>query len=284
MIKKVFVGVILVFGGVLAFAAFQPAEYRVERSAEIAATPAVVYDQIDDFESWKAWSPWEKLDPDMKKTFSGPKTGVDASYAWQGNQEVGKGEMKVVQAEPPSSLMMELHFIEPFEATSEVGFVLKPVGADKTQVTWSMAGHNNFVARIFGLFMDMEGMIGADYEKGLAALSTVSVAAQAEAHKAEAEVKAVALALAKAPEGSVSLTGTMVCGHCALKKTGTCQNVLKVKEGDAPEQLYFLAANELAEQNHGPVCVSSKEATVVGLLSEDGDKKMLEASSITYAD
>jgi hypothetical protein len=197
MLKKI-LGVVAVL--VVAFAGFvatRPATYHVERSKEIRAPAEVVFAQLDDFRAWPAWSPWEKLDPGMKKTYEGPERSVGSSYAWQGNSDVGKGKMTITDRHPSSHLGLRLEFLEPFASTAATDFRLRAAG-DAVNVTWSMEGNNDFMGKLFGTFMDMDAMIGADYEKGLAALATVSEAEakrQVEAAAAEkARVEAAAQA------------------------------------------------------------------------------------------
>jgi len=162
----------------LGYAATRPDTFHVERSASIAAPPAAIYAHVVDFRRWQAWSPWEKLDPAMKRELGGPETGVGATYAWEGNSDVGKGKMTITAAEPPSKLAVRLEFLEPFASTSVATFALAPEG-EGTRVTWSMDGDQNFLAKVMCIFMDMDKLIGGDFEKGLASLKQVSEAAPA---------------------------------------------------------------------------------------------------------
>lgn len=177
MIKKIALalgGIVVVFLGVVAM---QPADFRIERSAVIAAPPEVVFAQVNDFHNWAAWSPWEKLDPAMKKTFSGAAAGVGSVYEWTGNDEVGAGRMTLTESRPAELIRIKLEFLKPFEATNTTDFTFKPEGGG-TKTIWSMTGNNNFMAKAAGLFMNMEKMVGGDFEKGLAQLKTVSEAAK----------------------------------------------------------------------------------------------------------
>jgi uncharacterized protein YndB with AHSA1/START domain len=160
----------------LGFAATRPDTFHVERSSSIAAPASAIYPHLVDFRQWAAWSPWEKLDPGMKRDFGGPEGGVGATYAWEGNSDVGKGKMTITQAEPPAKLAIRLEFLEPFASTSVATFALAPEG-EGTRVTWSMDGDQNFIAKVICIFMDMDKMIGGDFEKGLASLRQVSEAA-----------------------------------------------------------------------------------------------------------
>jgi hypothetical protein len=183
MLKKILLGLIVVVVAFLAFAATRPDRYHVERSASIAAPPAVVFAELEDLRRWSAWSPWDKIDPNMKKEYSGPERGVGASYSWQGNKDVGKGQMTIVTAEPPTKVAYKLEFIEPFASVADTSFTVAPAGADGSEVTWSIDGHNDFMGKVFSVFMDMDKMLGADFEKGLAQLKPI---AEAEAKKRRA--------------------------------------------------------------------------------------------------
>ena len=167
--------------------ASRPSTFRVVRSLLIPAPANAVFTQVNDFHAWAGWSPWEKLDPAMKKTFSGAPTGAGSVYTWEGNDKVGEGRMTLEKSDRPSAISITLEFVKPVAATSRSEFAFTPEGAD-TRVVWSMSGKNSFMAKAAGMFMDMDQMIGGDFEKGLAALSTT---AQAQA-KAEADASAAA--------------------------------------------------------------------------------------------
>lgn len=167
--NKVLIGLAAVFLIFIGAVLMQPAQYRVERSITIAAPPAAVYPWVADFKKFDQWSPWEKLDPAMKKTFSGPDTGVGSRYEWSGNDDVGTGSMTVTAAKEGESLTMDLEFVEPWQSKAETGFALAADG-EGTKVTWTMSGDNDFMGKAMGLFMDMEGMIGKDYDEGLSNL------------------------------------------------------------------------------------------------------------------
>lgn len=158
---------------VVAIAATRPGTYAVERSAEIAAPPARVYTLVNDFHHWPQWSPWEKLDPAMSKTFGGAPSGEGATYAWSGNDQVGEGTMTIVESEPDSRVGIQLEFVKPWESTSRTDFTFVPAGAG-TRVNWRMTGENDFTAKLFTVFMDMDQMIGKDFETGLANLKSVA--------------------------------------------------------------------------------------------------------------
>src|SRR5260221_7281512 len=175
MIKKVILGIlaviVLIIVGFCAIVAMQPADYTVSRSTTVNAPPEKVFEQVNDFHKWDGWSPWAKLDPAMKATYSGPESGMGASYAWVGNNDVGEGKMTIAESHPSQHIKINLEFIKPFQATNITEFMFKPDG-DKTTVTWTMSGHNNFVGKAFGLMMNMDKTIGGDFEKGLAQMKT----------------------------------------------------------------------------------------------------------------
>lgn len=180
MLKKAILGILLlVVVGVVGFlvvVAMQPEEFKVTRTTVIKAPPEMIFWQVNDFHKWDAWSPWAKLDPNMKTTFSGSESGVGSSYSWIGNSEVGEGKMTITESHPSEHIKLDLEFISPFAAKNITEFTFKPEG-DKTNVTWNMTGKNNFVAKAFCMMMDMDKMIGADFEKGLAQIKTVAESA-----------------------------------------------------------------------------------------------------------
>ncbi len=175
-VKKVLAIVVGVFAvgvvAVLAIAATKPDDFRVERSATINATPQEIYPHINNYKEWAAWSPWEKVDPNMKRTYSGPESGKGAKYAWVGNNDVGEGDMEILESDP-SKIDIKLHFVKPFEDTSIATFTMQPQGP-ATKVTWAMAGKSQFPCKVMMVFMNMDEMCGKDFEKGLVALKTVS--------------------------------------------------------------------------------------------------------------
>jgi uncharacterized protein YndB with AHSA1/START domain len=173
MIKKILLVLAAIVAVILVVAAFQPAEFRVTRSTTIAAPAAVVFAEINDFHRWQAWSPWEKLDPAMKRTFDGPPAGVGAIYGWEGNNEVGAGRMTITESQPAELIRIRLEFLKPMEAQSTTEFTLRPEGSG-TAVTWTMAGRNNYLAKIMCLFMNMDKMLGGQFEQGFANLKAVA--------------------------------------------------------------------------------------------------------------
>ena len=156
----------------LIVAAFQPDSFRVERSATISAPPAIVFAQVNDLHAWQEFSPWAKLDPEAKNTYEGPRAGPGAAFAWSGNSKIGQGRMTITESRPNELVRKKLDFIKPMESTSTAEFTFKPEG-DKTVVTWSMYGPNNFIGKAFGLFFNCDKMCGDQFEKGLANLATV---------------------------------------------------------------------------------------------------------------
>lgn len=172
MIKAIVIGAALLVAGFLIFAAARPDTFRVERSASIEAPPEKVFALISDFDRWSAWSPYEKKDPAMKRIRSGPTSGRGAVYAWEGNKEIGKGRMEILEASP-ESVRIRLDFIEPFEAHNIVEFIIVPKGGS-TRVTWAMQGANTYVGKVMQTFFDMDRMVGSDFEAGLASLKAVT--------------------------------------------------------------------------------------------------------------
>ena len=192
MIRKVLLVVVVLLSLLLVAAAMQPDTFRVERSATINAPRPLVFAQVNDLHEWTAWSPWEKLDPNMSKTFSGPQTGKGASYAWKGNDDVGAGKMTITKSDAPSQVVLELAFLEPFESTSTTLFDFHETDSG-THVSWTMKGNNTFMGKIFCLFMDMDSMIGKDFEKGLATLKKVSESEAAQTPKITTKPEPVAV-------------------------------------------------------------------------------------------
>ncbi|CAM5221823.1 polyketide cyclase [Bosea thiooxidans] len=165
--------VVLGVAVVLVLAARKPDTFQVTRTATIKAPPERVYALITDFKAWGAWSPWEKKDPAMKRTYGGPETGVGATYAWDGDKNVGEGSMRITEAQAPSKLALKLDFLKPFEAHNDVVFSLTPQGP-ATVVTWTMTGPTPFIGKIMHVFMDMDRMVGGDFEAGLTAMKAAA--------------------------------------------------------------------------------------------------------------
>lgn len=140
--------------------------FTVQRSATIDAPPAQVYPHLIDFRKWSSWSPWEEMDPDVNKIYSGAESGVGSKYAWSGNRKVGQGNMEITDAKENSEIEIALQFIKPFRASNTTVFTLEPHG-DGTNVTWAMTGQKTWMTRIMGIFKSMDAMVGPDFEKGL---------------------------------------------------------------------------------------------------------------------
>jgi uncharacterized protein YndB with AHSA1/START domain len=173
MLKKILVVLLVVVAGFLAYASTRPDTLRVQRSATIKAPPDKIYPLITDLRRWSVWSPWEKRDPAMKRTFGGADRGKGATYVWQGNRDVGEGRMEIVEATPPSKIAIKLDFIKPLEGHNVAEFTLTPKG-ENTDVTWVMYGPTPFIGKVLGIFMNMDTMIGNDFEAGLASLKSAA--------------------------------------------------------------------------------------------------------------
>ena len=167
MLKTLAIVILLAILGILAFALTRPDTFSVQRTTTIRAPADKVFALINDFHRWGEWSPWEKLDPEMKRTFSGAPAGVGTVYEWTGNSKVGAGRMEILKTAPASKLDIKLDFIKPFEGHNIAEFTLTPKG-DETEVLWVMHGPAPFVSKLMGVFVSMDSMIGKDFEAGLA--------------------------------------------------------------------------------------------------------------------
>lgn len=168
----ILLGLVAVIAVLCVVIAMRPDDFKVSRSATMKAPPAAVFEQVNDFHKWEAWSPWAKMDPNAKSTFEGPTSGKDAKFSWAGNSEVGEGSMTIVESQPNDVVRIKLDFVKPFAGANDVEFTLKPQG-DQTAVTWSMAGKTNFMTKAIGLFMDCEQMVGDQYDQGLANIKAI---------------------------------------------------------------------------------------------------------------
>ena len=173
MIKVMLIAVAVLIAAVLIFAATKPDTFRVQRAASISAPPEKIFAFIDDFHRWGIWSPWEKKDPAMKRTYGTTTSGKGAVYAWEGNKDVGQGRMEIAASSPPSKVTLKLDFIKPFEAHNIVDFTLEPKG-DSVNVTWTMRGDTPYLAKIMHVFINMDRMVGNDFEAGLANLKAAA--------------------------------------------------------------------------------------------------------------
>lgn len=180
MKKKIALGVLAVLAlgvaGVLVAAAMQPDSFQVERTREIAAPADAIRPKLTDLREWAEWNPWRELDPNQRTTFSDPSSGEGAWYEWEGNDDVGKGRMEITSI-TDRAVRYRLAFIEPFASESDVEIALEPQG-ERTRVVWTMSGDNDFVSRIFCVFMDMDAMIGGDFERGLEQLERAATAGE----------------------------------------------------------------------------------------------------------
>jgi uncharacterized protein YndB with AHSA1/START domain len=173
MRKIIAILVAVAVAAVLLLAATKPDNFRVQRSARIAAPPERIFPLINDFHRWTAWSPYEHKDPAMQRTFSGAERGAGSVYEWAGNSNVGSGRMEIVESAAPSRIAIKLDFITPIEGHNLATFTMEPVG-DATTVTWTMDGPSPFVSKVMQVFMNLDRMIGTDFETGLANLGTAA--------------------------------------------------------------------------------------------------------------
>ncbi len=167
----------IVFLAILAFAIWltgflRPNVFVLSRSLDMRAPPEKIFAQLNDFRNWKAWSPWEKMDPAMQRSLSGAASGKGAKYAWHGNKKVGEGNMHITKSVAFSSVLLDLNFLKPIKASNETEFKIKPRGAG-SEVYWEMRGPSTVVMRIFHSMMDMDAMVGKDFEQGLRNLKSV---------------------------------------------------------------------------------------------------------------
>jgi uncharacterized protein YndB with AHSA1/START domain len=178
MFRKILIGLAVLIVVLLVVIAMQPADFTVSRSATVNAPPATVFAQVNDFHKWGAWSPWAKMDPATKITYDGPPEGKGAKYAWV-SEKTGEGNMTIVESTPGERVLIDLIFIKPMAADNDADFTFKPEGSGTT-VTWTMTGKNGFAGKAFGLFMNMDKLIGGQVEEGLASIKSI---AESEAAK-----------------------------------------------------------------------------------------------------
>jgi hypothetical protein len=174
MLKLTLLVIALLVGGVLILAATRPDTFRVQRTAIVQAPADKVYPLISDLRQFNTWNPYEKKDPNIVGAYSGPATGPGAAYAFKGNKDVGKGAIRITSA-TPEVVRMDLVMLEPFEADNRVEFRIEPAGP-ATKVTWALEGKAPFVAKVIHLFLDMDSMVGKDFESGLAGLKKLAEA------------------------------------------------------------------------------------------------------------
>ena len=173
MLKSIAIAVVVLVMAVLVFAATRPDDFRVQRSTVVNAAPERILPLITDFHRWAEWSPYEKLDPAMKRSYGGAASGKGATYAWEGNSKAGAGTMEITESQPASKVAIKLDFVKPFEGHNTAEFTLQPQGG-ATQVTWAMYGPSPYMAKLMGIFFDMDQMIGKDFEAGLANLKSAT--------------------------------------------------------------------------------------------------------------
>ena len=174
MLTNILLVLMLAIIVVLVLAAMKPATFRLERSTTINAPPDRVFALINDFHNWESWSPWEKIDPGMKRTYSGPSSGVGAAYAWDGNNKAGSGSMKIANSVAPSAIDINLDFVRPFKANNMTEFRTTPGANGATNITWAMHGPNQFMGKLVKVFFNMENLVGRDFERGLANMKAVA--------------------------------------------------------------------------------------------------------------
>ena len=183
MLKIILIALAVIVVVFVAIVAVQPSDFRISRSATIAAPPEAVFAQVNGLHNWEAWSPWAKLDSAAKSTYEGPAAGVGAAFTWAGNNKVGEGRMTITESRPNESVRFKLDFLKPFKATNTAEFTFKPEGI-QTAVTWSMYGKNSFIGKAVGLFINCDKMVGGQFEQGLAQMKSLAEAASGKEHAA----------------------------------------------------------------------------------------------------
>ncbi len=173
MLKIIVLPIVVVIAALLIFAATRPNTFLVQRGISIKSPPEKVFALISDFHRWEDWSPWEKLDPALKRTYSGTTSGTGAIYAWDGNSKVGAGRMEIVEALPPNTIIIKLDFLKPFEGHNIAEFSIQGQGGS-TYVSWVMHGPSPYISKLMGIFVSMDSMIGKDFETGLVNLKAIA--------------------------------------------------------------------------------------------------------------
>jgi hypothetical protein len=173
MVKTILLVIVVAIAGVLIAAAMKPDSFSVQRTATINAPAERIFPLINDFKRWDAWSPWEKKDPAMKRMYGPVTSGKGAHYAWEGNGDVGQGSMDITESAAPKRIALNLDFVKPFEGHNTVVFELKPKG-EATEVSWTMTCPAPFISKVMQVFMNMDRMIGKDFEAGLANLKNTA--------------------------------------------------------------------------------------------------------------
>jgi hypothetical protein len=173
MLRKILLALVALVLIFVLVVALQPSDFRVERSAAIAAPQARLFGQVNDLRKWEAWSPWSKLDPDAKIGFEGPPSGEGATMSWAGNEKIGKGKMWIVESRPNELVKLKADWVEPFAGSSDSEFVFKGEG-DRTEVTWTMSSRHGFLEKAICLVMNGKKIVGGDMEKGLAQMKALA--------------------------------------------------------------------------------------------------------------
>lgn len=173
MLIKIGIGLVVLLIVLAIAIATRPDTFRIERSAVISAPANVVFGFVNDFHQWSQWSPWEKLDPHMTRTFSGERAGVGANYSWSGNSKAGEGSMAITESNLGDRIALDLNFLRPFKSQNVIEFTFRPI-AQGVQVKWAMVGTNTVTTKAFSLVANMDKMVGKDFEAGLANLKSLS--------------------------------------------------------------------------------------------------------------
>jgi hypothetical protein len=167
------IAVVLAVAVVLILAAAKPARFSVQRATTVKAPPDAIFPLINDFHRWGSWSPYENKDPAMKRSYGGPESGKGAVYGWEGNKNVGSGRMEILDTAVPAKIVIKLDFFTPFEGHNTAEFTMLPQG-DVTNLTWLMHGPAPFMSKLMQVFMNIDKMIGKDFEVGLANLKRLA--------------------------------------------------------------------------------------------------------------
>lgn len=165
--------VMMLIAAVLVYAATKSDTFRIQRSTGIKAPPDKVFVLINDFHNWQKWSPWENMDLEMTRAHSGASAGKGAVYEWEGNKKVGKGRMEIIETSPSSRIMIQLDFIQPFERHNMAEFTLR-AERESTSIAWAMYGKSPYIAKLMGLFINFDNLVGKDFETGLSGMKAVA--------------------------------------------------------------------------------------------------------------
>jgi len=171
--KSTLIALAVIVVGFLGYVAVKPGKMRVSREITINAPVEIVFANVNDMHKMNAWNPWMKLDPQIKTTYSGPETGVGSSSSWEGNMEVGSGSATITESVPNTRIILALEHLKPFKSSNHAEYLFKSEGA-QTKIVWTLECENSFIPKLFGVFMNMEKMMGEMFEKGLAELKIMS--------------------------------------------------------------------------------------------------------------